>query len=145
MVAFSALLLGVGVVVVLLGLANMMSLDRALAGRLRHYAADRPVVAEATNTPRGSAATGAMTHQLSKAIAGRSFVAKLQADLARASVRLTAAEFLLSQAALTFAAMLLGYNVVALVAGPNPLAIPICGLIGFALPKVWLMRRVGAR
>jgi tight adherence protein B len=46
---------------------------------------------------------------------------------------------------LAFAAMLVGYNVVALIARPNPLAIPICGCIGFALPKVWLMRRVSAR
>jgi tight adherence protein B len=143
--AFSALLLGVGIVVVFLGLANIMSLDRTLAGRLRHYAVDRSVVADVTSPARRSAAADAMTQQVDKAIAGRSFVAGLRADLAQASLKFTAAEFLVFQAALTFALMLLGYNIIARLSGPNPLAIPLFGLIGFALPKLWLGRRVGAR
>jgi tight adherence protein B len=144
MVEVSALILVVGVAVAFLGLANIMSLDRALVGRLRHYSAGRPV-ADTASAPRRSGMTGAMAQQFDKAITSRSFAASLQADLARANLKLTAAEFLLGQAAFTFALMLLGYNLVALVSGPNLLAVPVLGLIGFALPKLWVMRRAGAR
>jgi tight adherence protein B len=94
---------------------------------------------------RRGAMTSAMTETVSRAIAGRSFAANLQADLARADLKLTAAEFLVIQGVVTTTLMLVGAALVAVIFGPNVLAFPIFGLIGFMLPKIWVARRQGAR
>jgi tight adherence protein B len=145
MVELSALILGGGVILVFLGVANLMRLDRVVADRLRHYAAMGPAAEETASLGQRRTITGAVTFQMDKAITGRSFVARLQADLAQADLKLTAGEFMLGQAALTFGLMLLGYNLIAIVSRPNLLALPVFGLVGYFLPKLWLMRRVAAR
>jgi tight adherence protein B len=145
MVELSAVVLGVGVVLVFIGIANLMRLDHALAGRLRHYAVGEAVLQDSATAAPRTAMAGTVTSQVDKAIRGRSFVARLQADLARADLKVTAAEFLIGQAALSFSMMLVGYNLVALVARPNLLALPVFGLIGYFLPKIWVMRRASAR
>jgi tight adherence protein B len=145
MVEVSALILGGGVVLVFMGVANLMRLDRVVADRLRHYGVAGPAAEETASLGQRRTMTSTVTFQVDKAITGRSFVARLQADLARADVKLTAGEFLLGQVAFTFGLMLLGYNLIAVVSRPNPLAIPVFGLVGYFLPKLWLMRRVSGR
>jgi tight adherence protein B len=145
MITLSALLLAMGIALVFVGLASITSLDRALAGRLRHYAMSKPVAIAPVQIARRHRLTGDMSDQLNRAIRNHSFVASLHADLARANLKLTTGEFLLGQAAFMFAFMLIGYNMVAVVARPNLLAIPVFGFLGFLLPKVWVARRAAAR
>jgi tight adherence protein B len=144
MVELSAVALGVGIVCAILGLLNLFSVDRALATRLRHYAMPVPV-AEAESGLDPSVITSGVAGRVDRAVSGRGLVAKLQADLTRANLRLSAGEFLLLQAALMFGLMLIGYDVVAIVAGPNLLALPLFGLLGMILPKAWLIQRTSAR
>jgi tight adherence protein B len=89
--------------------------------------------------------TSAVTAQVGRAIAGRSFAQNLQADLARADLKLTAAEFLTMQGIITVIFAFVGYVIVGLIFGQNPLALPIFGLIGFILPKIWIGRRQTGR
>jgi tight adherence protein B len=145
MVELAALTLAAGIVVAFVGLTSVMGIDRTLAGRLQHYAITQAAEVEVERTGRRRTAIGTLARRINRALRGRSFVASLQADLARANLKVTAGEFLLFQGGLTFGLMLIGYDVVAVVAGPNPLALPIFGLIGFVLPKFWLLRRAGAR
>jgi tight adherence protein B len=145
MVEITAAILGLGIALVFLGVTNLMRLDRVVAGRLRHYAlAEAPRRETPRPTPRGSW-SDRLSDRVNRALAGRSVFAGLRAELARADVKLTPGEFLLGQAALTFSLMLVGYNLVAVVSRPNLLAIPVFGLVGYFLPKLWLARRAAAR
>jgi tight adherence protein B len=145
MMELSAIGLSVGIVCLFVGLLNLLSVDGALATRLRQYAVPSATPAAPESLDEPGAVVGKVAGRVDRAIIGRSFVASLRADLARANLRLTPGEFLLIQAALTFALMLIGYDVVALVAQPNLFALPVFGLIGFGLPRLWLLRRAGAR
>lgn len=125
------------------GIERSLSLDtRRLDERLQRYGARRLVVIdqETGETRTQSAATAALTGTVSRAIQGRSFAQNLQADLARADLKVTAAEFLTVQVAL---AGLLG--LLASVLLQNPLALVILGPVGFFAPKFWVGRRQGAR
>jgi tight adherence protein B len=118
--------------------------DPAFENRLRRYALRQGGAVEAAD-PRGAAMTSAMSERVGRAIAGRSFAANLQSDLARADLKLTAAEFLIIQGIITLLLVVVGYLVVALFFGPNILAVPIFGLVGFILPKMWVGRRQTGR
>ena len=144
MIELSTLALVVGIACIFIGLTQLMSLDRALVQRLRHYAVAQTTAVAERPGRRGRASAG-VADQINQALGSRAFVTRLQADLARANLRLTAGEFLLFQGALTFALMLIGYDVIAILFGSNLLAIPVFGLIGFFLPRVWLLWRADAR
>jgi tight adherence protein B len=138
--------IGLAVLFVFLGLDRFLrSDDPVFEDRLRRYALRQSGVGELAGEARSSAMTAAMTERVGRAIAGRSFAANLQADLARADLKLTAAEFLILQGIVTVITTLIGYLVVALFFGPNVLAIPIFGFIGFLSPKLWVARRQASR
>jgi tight adherence protein B len=138
-----AVLLGLGVVLAFIGLERLLrNDDPAFESRLRRYALREGALLD---QPGGGRSSGVIAQQVGKAIAGRSFAQNLQAELSRADVKLTAAEFLILQATSTLLFMAVGYALVGLIVGPNVLAFPIFGLLGFALPKVWLQRREAAR
>jgi tight adherence protein B len=119
--------------------------DPAFENRLRRYATRRAGETDMFEDQRSSAMTNAMTERVGRAIAGRSFASALQADLARADLKLTAAEFLTIQGIITIVFGLIGFLIVALLFGQNVLALPIFGLIGFMLPKMWVGRRQTGR
>jgi tight adherence protein B len=136
---------GLALVLIFFGVDRLMRTDDpAFENRLRRYALRQGGAVEAAD-PRGAAMTTAMSERVGRAIAGRSFAANLQADLARADLKLTAAEFLIIQGIVTLLLVVAGYLVVALFFGPNILAVPIFGLVGFILPKMWVGRRQTGR
>lgn len=138
---------GLALLLVFLGLDRYMrDEDPVFEDRLRRYALRQGGVSDPIDTRGGGASvTSKMSQQLSGAIAGRTFAANLQAELARADLKLTAAEFLMIQGALTVVLALVGFGVVSLLFGPNPLALPIFALLGFMAPKVWVGRRQAKR
>jgi len=139
-------LTGLALVMFFMGLERLLRTDDpAFESRLRRYATRRPGELDFVDEPRQSAMTSAMTERVGRAIAGRSFAANLQADLARADLKLTAAEFLVMQGIMTIVFALVGFVIVAVLFGQNVLAFPIFGLIGFLLPKIWVARRQAAR
>src|SRR5688572_3883010 len=94
--------IGLALVLVFMGLERLMRTDDpAFENRLRRYATRRPGEVDFEDAQRQSAMTTAMTDRVGRAIAGRSFAANLQADLARADLKLTAAEFLTMQGIIT--------------------------------------------
>src|SRR5215216_6050495 len=136
---------GLALVLIFFGVDRLMRTDDpAFENRLRRYALRQGGAVEAAD-PRGAAMTTAMSERVGKAIAGRSFATNLQADLARADLKLTAAEFLVMQGIVTLVFIAVGYTIVAVLFGQNLLAIPIFGLIGFILPKMWVGRRQSGR
>jgi tight adherence protein B len=136
---------GLALVLIFFGVDRLMRTDDpAFENRLRRYALRQGGAVEAAD-PRGAAMTSAMSERVGRAIAGRSFAANLQSDLARADLKLTAAEFLIIQGIITLLLVVVGYLVVALFFGPNILAVPIFGLVGFILPKMWVGRRQTGR
>jgi tight adherence protein B len=138
--------IGAAVLLFFIGLKRLMDTDdAALEERLRRYASRQGGGAELGAGPARGAVASAMTARVGQAIAGRSFAANLQADLARADLKLTAAEFLIIQAIVTLVVTFVGYLLVFALFGANILALPIFGLIGFMLPKIWVSRRQSAR
>ena len=136
---------GLALVLIFFGVDRLMRTDDpAFENRLRRYALRQGGAVEAAD-PRGASMTSAMSERVGRAIAGRSFAANLQSDLARADLKLTAAEFLIIQGIITLLLVVVGYLVVALFFGPNILAVPIFGLVGFILPKMWVGRRQTGR
>jgi tight adherence protein B len=137
---------GLALILIFMGVERVMRTDDpAFENRLRRYATRRAGETEFVEERQGSAMTAAMTAQVGRAIAGRSFAANLQADLARADLKLTAAEFLTMQGIITVIFAFVGYVIIGLVFGQNLLALPIFGLIGFILPKMWIGRRQTGR
>jgi tight adherence protein B len=147
-----AMLMTLGILVAIVAL--FVGLERALAPettkldeRLLRYGARRFVVVDETfgETRQQSQAAATVTGAVGKAIQGRSFAHSMQADLARADVRLTAAEFLTIQGIF---ALLLGILFIALVSIFNPgnlFALAIGAGIGYFLPRFWLRRRESGR
>lgn len=108
---------------------------------MRYGARRLVVVDEDTGEVRQqSAAAAAVTGAMGRAIQGRSFAANLQQDLARADIKLTAAEFVTIQAAI---GLLLGAMGTLLLG--NPAALLLLGGAGFYAPKWWVKRRQGGR
>ncbi len=81
-----------------------------------------------------------MSAHLERAIAGRGFARALQLELARANLKLTVAEFLALQLALTLGLAVLAF----VVSGFAPAAV-LFGGIGYFLPRVWVRRRQAGR
>ena len=126
----------------------MVGLERALRpdtrhidSRLRRYGGR---AFQMTESEQKQAAATQVTQMLAKrveaSISGRTFVATMQVDLARANLRLTAAEFLIVQA---MAALLIGM-LAWLVSGALFVGIAF-GLGGWFLPRIWLSRRQASR
>lgn len=135
--------IGLALVVIFVGLERALSSDsKRLDERLMRYGARRPVIVdeETGETRQQSAAAAAVTGTVNRAIRGRSFADSLQADLARADLKLTAAEFLTIQVLLTVVLGLVGA-----LALQNPLSLFVLGAVGFFLPKLWVGRRKGSR
>ena len=137
---------GIALILFFMGLERVMRTDDpAFENRLRRYATRRPGDEDLAEDSRQGAMASAMTDRVGRAIAGRSFAANLQADLARADLKLTAAEFLTIQLIITAIFAFVGFVIIALLFGQNVLALPIFGLIGFMLPKMWVGRRQAGR
>jgi tight adherence protein B len=83
---------------------------------------------------------------LNKVVEGRDFGANLAREIARADLRLKPSEFLMIWAASTIGVplLMLGFSVV-LPALSNPVILLVGGLVGFALPRMWLNRRKNGR
>jgi tight adherence protein B len=83
---------------------------------------------------------------LNKVVEGRDFGANLAREIARADLRLKPSEFLMIWAASTIGVplLMLGFSVV-LPALSNPVILLAGGLVGFALPRMWLNRRKNGR
>src|SRR5437868_1694731 len=113
--------IGMSLILVFVGLDRFMRTDDPVfENRLRRYALRQGSAGDPTADGGGaSAMTSAMSDRVGRAIAGRSFAANLQADLARADLKLTAAEFLTMQGIITLVFIAIGYTVVALLFGPN--------------------------
>src|SRR6266536_2470227 len=142
-----SLLLPIGValalVAIFVGLERALSADNnRLDERLLRYGARRQTVLEEEigEGRQQSAAAAAVTGRVNRAIQGRSFADALQADLARADLKLTAGEFLIIQGLLTVVLGLFGAIIL-----QNPLALVLLGGLGFYVPKVWVGRRQGSR
>jgi len=142
-----SLLLPLGValalIVIFVGFERALSSDtQRLDERLLRYGARRLVIVdeETGETRQQSAAAAAVTGTVNRAIAGRSFADTLQADLARADLKLTAAEFLTIQG---LATVILG--LVGALALQNPFALLLLGGAGFYLPKFWVGHRQSSR
>ena len=138
-----SLLLTVGsalaLLAVFLGLERAFGSDtKRLDDRLLRYGARRLVVVDETTgeTRQQSPAAAAVTSTVNRAIQGRSFAESLQADLARADLKLTAAEFLILQGLATVVLGLAGTVLL-----QNPLALVVLGALGFYVPKFWVNRR----
>ena len=131
------------VVLIFVGLSRAMTpASNRLEQRLQRYGARHMVVVDDVTgeTRQQGAATAALTGTVSRAIQGRSFTQALQADLARADVRLTAGEFVTIQGLLAVLPGLLFTLIL-----QNPLALVVLGAVGFYLPKWWLSQRETAR
>src|SRR5205823_3545050 len=94
-----------------IGVPRLVRVDSSwLDTRLRRYGA-RPF--ELTDEEQKQAASVAITqllaHRLEATVAGRTFAAKLRADLARANLRLTLGEFLILQASVAISAGAVAY------------------------------------
>ena len=142
-----SLLLPLGTVLALValfvGLERAFNSDaKSLDERLLRYGSRRLVVVdeETGEIRQQSAAAAAVTGTVNRAIKGRSFADTLQGDLARADLKLTAAEFLTIQA---LAMLLLG--LVGAIVLQNPFAFLLLGGAGFYLPKLWVGRRQSSR
>jgi tight adherence protein B len=135
--------IGLALVAIFVGFERALSSDsKRLDERLMRYGARRLVIIdeETGETRQQSAAAAAVTGTVSRAIQGRSFADSLQADLARADLKLTAAEFLTIEVLLTVILGLVGILVL-----QNPLSLLVLGAVGFYLPKFWVGRRKGSR
>lgn len=142
-----ALWLTLGIIAAIVAL--FVGIERALSPvstrleeRLLRYGARHLVVVDESTgeTRQQSAAASAVTGTVNRVISGRTFAQTLQADLGRANLKVTAAEFLTIQ------------GVVALIFGlpgamllQNPLALILLGGTGFYLPRIWMKRRESAR
>jgi tight adherence protein B len=130
-------------IVIFIGFERALSSDtKSLDERLMRYGARHLVVVDEQTgeTRQQSAAAAAVTGTVNRAIQGRSFADVLQGDLARADLKLTAAEFLTIQG---LATVILG--LVGALALQNPFALIVLGALGFYLPKFWVGRRQSSR
>ena len=135
--------IAIGLLALFVGIERMIPVgSHRVEDRLLRYGARRLVVIDESTgeTRQQSAAAAAVTGAMGRAIQGRSFTANLQADLARADLKITAAEFVTLQVSI---AVLLGALATVLLG--NPIALPLLGAAGFYGPKWWVKRRQGGR
>ena len=131
---------GVGCLVI--GIPRLITADTSwLDARLRQYGA-RPF--DLSDEEQRRAASVAMTQLLARqveaSVAGRSFAAKLAADLARANLRFTVGEFLIFQASMAIVSGALAFFI-----SRAPLVATLFALTGWFVGPVWIGRRKAAR
>src|SRR3954453_17926217 len=133
-----AILSIIAIVALLIGAQRAMVPDTsAIDERLRRYGVRRLEISE---TQAQQAVSEMMSSHIERAIAGRGFAKAMQLELARANLKLTVAEFLVLQLAMT-----LGFAALAfLISGFAPAGV-IFGLLGYFLPRIWVKRRQSGR
>lgn len=140
--ALFGILAAAGVGCLVIGIPRLITADTSwLDARLRQYGA-RPF--DLSDEEQRRAASVAMTQllaqQVEASVSGRSFAAKLAADLARANLRLTVGEFLIFQASI---AMISG--ALALFVSRAPLVAALFAIAAWFVGPVWIGRRKSAR
>jgi tight adherence protein B len=136
------------IVMLFVGLERALTPESSrLDERLLRYGARRYVVIDETfgETRQQSQAAAALTGTVDRAIQGRTFAHTLQGNLARADVKLTAAEFLSIQVVTTLVLALAGYAIASFFGNGGPLVLIPFGIGGFYIPRMWLSRREGNR
>lgn len=147
---FLTLAMAAGIIALFVGIERALGTqsDR-LDRRLLRYGARRlsPVEQAAAEMGQESAGPGVVTRTVERAIQGRTFTQNLQADLNRAGVPMTAAEFVALQAGIALIPGVIVSLLVPVAFGqpPNPLGFLVCGFIGFYFPKMWVKNREAAR
>lgn len=132
----AAILMGLGIVFIFLGLANALSRqDPRVSSRLDQYAARD----EGLASPSGGQGVQ-VTTSLNQMIARQKFAADIATQLARADLKLTVSEFVL----LNIATTLLGFLFLLVLKRDLFLAI-LAGVGGYFLPRIWIRRRQSKR
>lgn len=139
------LLVSVGITLCIL--AVFFGIERLIAPqsgrleeRLLRYGARRQVEEGPQAEGRGPSAASAFSGSVNRAIQGRTFAQDLQADLARADIKLTAGEFLTIQAMTTVIPALLG----TLILGHFG-ALFVLGGMGWFAPRWYIGQQQGKR
>jgi tight adherence protein B len=140
--ALLAFMAAAGGACLVIGVPRLLRPDVSwLDARLRRYGS-RPF--ELSEEERKRAASVAVTQliatRLEASVSGRTFAARLRADLARANLRLTVGEFLIVQGSV---AVLVG--ALAYVISRAPLVATLFALVGWFAPSIWIDRRKAAR
>ncbi len=132
----AAILMGLGIVFIFLGLANALSRqDPRVSSRLDQYASRD----EGLASPSGGQGVQ-VTTSLNQMIARQKFAADIATQLARADLKLTVSEFVL----LNIATTLLGFLFLLVLKRDLFLAI-LAGVGGYFLPRIWIRRRQSKR
>jgi tight adherence protein B len=140
--ALLAVLSAAGAACLVLGVPRLLTTDtRWLDVRLRRYGA-RPF--ELTDEEQRNAASVAMTqliaNRVEASVSGRTFAAKLRADLARANLKVTVGEFLIVQASAAATCGAFAFFI-----SRAPAVACFFATAGWFMPKIWLGRRKSAR
>ena len=149
MVIIVALILGLGIMLMFIGLATS-GRGSGISARLERYTASKPQAA--TTTVQAGVGIGDVLAQsvalarLNKMVEGRDFGANLARDIARADLKLKPGEFVALWAGTILGVPFL-FIVIGLIFSPlkSPLALLIGALIGAWLPRFWLGRRRASR
>ena len=149
MVILVALILGMGIMLVFIGLATS-GRGSGISARLERYTAGKPEPVSATapaNAGLGDVlAQSVALARLNKIVEQRDFGANLARDIARADLKLKPGEFIAIWVGSIFTVPLI-FAVLGLVfpALSSPIALLIGALIGAWLPRFWLNRRRAGR
>ena len=139
MAIFLTVLLAGSIVALFVGLERLTAeTSTRLEDRLARYGARRMTVDDDDDVQ--AAPSSAVAGAVNRVIEGRTFATELQADLARADLKLTSGEFLVIQAIMTVVPGVAGALLL-----QNPAALFILGGVGFYAPRFWMHRRQGAR
>jgi len=95
---------------------------------------------EISETQAQQAVSEMMSTHIERAIAGRGFAKAMQLELGRANLKLTVAEFLVLQLAMTLSFAALAF----IISGFAPAGV-IFGIVGYFLPRMWVKRRQSGR
>jgi len=133
-----AILSIIAIVALLIGAQRAMVPDTsAIDERLRRYGVRRLEISE---TQAQQAVSEMMSTHIERAIAGRGFAKAMQLELGRANLKLTVAEFLVLQLAMTLSFAALAF----IISGFAPAGV-IFGIVGYFLPRMWVKRRQSGR
>lgn len=140
--ALLAFLAATGAACLVIGVPRMVQADTSwLDARLRRYGTRAFELTEDEQKRAASVAvTQLLANRLEASVSGRSFAARLRADLGRANLHLTVGEFLIFQ---TSMAMICG--AAAFFISRAPFVAALFAFAGWSIPQVWLGRRKAAR
>lgn len=132
----------VAIVMIFVGIEHVLRpASQDLDQRLERYGTRRHGASEGEgHQSRNSPLARAVTHTVERYTRGKSFTASLQTELARADLKLTAAEYLVLQGL-----CVLGVGLLATIISGTPAAALAFGVLGFFLPRFWVKRRQAAR